>query len=267
MAPPSTRRAPPDPPDTGHRIIKQKNLTTKTNNSNKSSRTIFSSLESARKAEANRNALGAPQNTEKETPSGNDIQMNDPFESPSPSADAPDIHTTQTSNLQLETPIVSNTRNNVRIASLDLDYPGSDGDSSDDDLIYEDPHYDNFPSASGKIKEALLSVSEAASPRILEARELFDTISGIIDVHCQTSDPDMPPTHVRALKDLHEELTAVARRHFEAFVKETKALSSVMPRYPKGNPKPNTDERLFLRLPKDDPLRALSGYALQSHLK
>ncbi|POS87050.1 hypothetical protein EPUL_001272 [Erysiphe pulchra] len=257
MAPPSTRRAPPDPPYTGHRIIKQKNTTTKTNNSNNSSCTILSSLESTRKAEAIRNALGAPQNTEKETP------------------------------------------NNVRIASLDLDYPGSDGDSSDDDLIYEDPPYDNFPSASGKIKEALLSVSEAASLRILEARELFDTISGILDVHCQTSDPDMPPAHVRALKDLHEELTAVARRHFEAFVKGISAQthtdeskdamntsnsnntvqsnqssklsyaqvvnhnSRATPQKAhlnnngssaKGNSKPNTDERLFLRLPKDDPL-------------
>ncbi|POS82769.1 hypothetical protein EPUL_005855, partial [Erysiphe pulchra] len=157
------------------------NTTTKTKNSNKSFRTIFSSFESTRKAEAIRNALGALQNIEKETPSGNDIQINDPFESPSPSADAPDIHTIQTPNLQLETPTVSNIRNNVRVASLDLDYPGSDGNSSDDDLIYEDPPHDKFSSASGKIKEALLSISEAASLRILEARELFDTISGILD--------------------------------------------------------------------------------------
>lgn len=142
MASPTTRRAPPDPPDTGHRIIKQKNNTTKTNNYNKSPLTILSSIESTRKAEAIKRVLGAPQNTEKETPLGNNIHINDPFESPSPLADAPDIHTVQSPNLQLETSTVSNTRNNYRVASLDLDYSGSVGDSSDDDL----------PSASGKTK-------------------------------------------------------------------------------------------------------------------
>lgn len=120
----------------------------------------------------------------------------------------------------------------------------------------------------------------------------------------------MPPTHVRALKDLNEDLIAVTRWHFEAFFKGISAQTypdeskdalntfknnntvkkNYKPSYAqvvdhnsratpqdvhlnnngscaRGNPKTNTDERLFLRLPIDDPLRELSGYALQTHLK
>lgn len=228
--------------------------------------------------------------------------MDDPFTSPPSTADTPHDQTINSPGLSTEISSKIGAKNNVCLASLDLDHPGPEVNSLNCDLPYDD-----LPSPSDKIKEAILSTCEAASQRITEAQALFAPIIRILDGHCNNNNPLIPAGQIRALTDLHEELAVVTRRHFEAFVRGASALASnndgTMPTQ-KSTPtkgisqssyaqaassnthssqqlsttnnvrqinkepqKPSPDERLFLRLSEDDQLRTLSGYALQTLLK
>ncbi|POS87274.1 hypothetical protein EPUL_001831 [Erysiphe pulchra] len=181
------------------------------------------------------------------------------------------------------TPSTSSANKNVRLVSIGLDYPDHEGNLSDCELPYDDP-----PHQPGKIEEALLSTSEAASQRILAAQTLFCSISNVLDLQCQSNNEHMHANDIRALNDLCEEFRAVAKRHFEAYVRGTspcaKNKEDTMPTqnnsYRKGNTpssyaqaaSPNTHlpHRVSTNsssLPEDDQLRTLSGYALQSPLK
>lgn len=300
MAPPNIRRVySPDPPDSGNRVSKQKTASIKQNTITRSNRTTTTSSEILRKAEAIERVLDAPQIIAKDTSAAVDIQMDDPFTSPSLTADTPHDQTISDPDLSTKISPQIGAKNNVCLASIDLDHPGLEENSPNCDLPYDDP-----PSPSDKIKEALLSTCEATSQRITEAQALFAPIISILDEHCNNNNPLIPARQIRALTDLHEELAVVARRHFEAFVRGTSALASnidgTMPTQ-KSTPmkgisqpsyaqavssnthpsqqlsttvnarqtnkepqKPSPDERLFLRLSEDDQLRTLSGYALQT---
>ncbi|POS86259.1 hypothetical protein EPUL_003611 [Erysiphe pulchra] len=283
MAPPNTRHGPPlDPPDTGNRISKKKTTSNKTINLSKPSRSTIS-IETLRKTGVIDKALGATHISDSDTPPTSDIQMDDPFTN------------------STETPSTSSANKNVRLVSIDLDYPDHEGNLSDCELPYDDP-----PHQPGKIEEAPLSTSEAASQRILAAQTLFGSIANVLDLQCKSNNKHMHANDIRALNDLCEEFRAVAKRHFEAYVKGTspcaKNKEDTMPTQNNSHRKDNTpssyaqaasqnthlphrasttifdrnrvesrnvlsDDRLFLRLPEDDQLRNLSGYALQSLLK
>ncbi|POS82032.1 hypothetical protein EPUL_006752, partial [Erysiphe pulchra] len=94
----------------------------------------------------------------------------------------------------------------------------SKGDFLDCDLLYDDS-----PHQPSKIEEALLSKFEVASQRILEAHILFDQITNTLDLQCQTDNENMSAGNMRVLKDLCEKLTVVAKRHFEAYGRDTLA--------------------------------------------
>ncbi|POS85315.1 hypothetical protein EPUL_003330 [Erysiphe pulchra] len=136
-------------------------------------------------------ALGAPQFTANEIWPATDIQRGDSLSTSFPTS--VDILNHHNSDFPAENPSTSGARNNIRLASLDLDYP------------------------------ALLSTSEAASQRVPEAEILFGPISNILDLQCQTHSEHMPVRHLRAINDLREELTVLARRNFEACVRSSSA--------------------------------------------
>lgn len=120
MAQPGTRRGPPpDPPDTGNRISIHKTASNRPNIRSKSTCTTTISIENIRKAEVIEKALDSTQNTDKEIPLTNDIQMDDPFISTSPtSGDAPPDHTINTSDLSLEVPSTCGVKNSFALHFL-----------------------------------------------------------------------------------------------------------------------------------------------------
>lgn len=308
MAPTSTRRPPlPEPPDTGNRISKQKTVTNKSNITNRPTRSSIMSDDTRRKAEALDVALGISHHHANEIQPTNEIQMEDTLENPSlPTTNTPPKNGIETSNITVKCHPSSSIKENVYIASLDLDKPGPDAQFPDERMSYDD-----FPSLPGKINETLLSTTEAATQRIIEARNIFGPISNLLDGQCQAIIPDMPARHVSALTDLCEELKVVAKRHFEAYIRgipfpltnsehtdgkttlrkngTLKGISqssfaqvvnsnthTLPPQVPVNNndrnakenfKNSNSDERLFLRLTENDALRTLSGYALQTLLK
>lgn len=67
----------------------------------------------------------------------------------------------------------------------------------------------------------------APSQRITEAQVLFEPIVIILDRQCLTNNPHVPARHIKALSDLYEELTVVARRHFESFVRGVSASTGI----------------------------------------
>ncbi|POS83204.1 hypothetical protein EPUL_003430 [Erysiphe pulchra] len=161
-----------------------------------------------------------------------------------------------------------------------LDYPDHEGNLSDCELPYDDP--------PGKIEEALLSTSESASQRILAAQTIFGSIANVLDLQCQSNNEHMHANDIRALNDLCEEFRAVAKRHFEVYNNSHRKGNTPSSYAQAASPNTHlphrasttifdcnrvesrnvlSDDRLFLRLPENNQLRTLSGYALQSLLK
>lgn len=141
QAPPSTRRGPPpDPPDTGIRIAKQKASFKKPSNISKPIRSATTPIGTLRKAEAIERALGAPQTTAAEIQSTTDTQMVDPFNNPSTiSTIASNSQSVNTIDPLAEKASKPGVRNYFSLASLDLDHPGLEDDFLDCDLSYDDP--------------------------------------------------------------------------------------------------------------------------------
>lgn len=126
---------------------------------------ISISIETLTESGAIDKALSAPQIRDIDIPPISYIQMDDPFSTP------------------VEIPSTSNATKNPHLPSLDLDYPDPEGNFPDCELPYDDP-----PHQPGKIEEALLSISEAASQRIYKAELLFGSIAKVLDCHGFTVD-------------------------------------------------------------------------------
>ncbi|KHJ31317.1 hypothetical protein EV44_g4192 [Erysiphe necator] len=166
---------------------------------------------------------------------------------------------------------------------LDLDDPDPDGSLTQDTISCDD-----YP-PSGPIEQALRTSKEAAKQRALEAEIIFGPISKMLYQHC-SSTTQMPPKLAHALREFRDDLTKLAARHFEAYlsgiptstnqtlekpsqlnyVQAAKSRPSVTAKVPPSNKysikdkkaQIIADERLFLRLSEDSPLRTYSGYAL-----
>ncbi|POS85314.1 hypothetical protein EPUL_003327, partial [Erysiphe pulchra] len=197
-------------------------------------------------------------------------------------------------------------KQNFRLASIDLDYPGPY------EKLFDEPlNYDETPPLAGSIEEELNNVTDDAAHRVADAKFIFGPVASILDYHfSQAAGPHIPTKQASALKKFSDEIILVAKRHFEAYLKEVPAQirknesmdkeinsrinisrkTSSKPTYaqvaninnkvtsqnaaPDNNGphstkvfKSGTDDRLFLRLSESDPLRELSRYALQTHLK
>lgn len=164
-------------------------------------------VETLRKAEAIERTLSLSHHNVDESLPTSDIQMEDAIVNPRPTASAPQDQTTKTPNPPAGT-------NGINyLASLDLDNPDLNGYPANVDLPYDDS------SLTGKFNETLLNTTEAASRRVTEARTLFGPITSILDRQSQSTNKNIPARQVRALTNLYEELTAVAKRHFEAYVR------------------------------------------------
>ncbi|POS87109.1 hypothetical protein EPUL_000842 [Erysiphe pulchra] len=173
-----------------------------------------------------------------------------------------------------QSPIVapdgSRSRHPANLRCLDIDDPGP-----------------NPPSLYGRLKEVISTSKEAAGLRSSEAETLYGTVAKLLDLHCAPN-TQMPVRQARALKLFCDELAEATSKHFEAYQRPLCLrrayvhANAVKSRNPKAyshtesdhqnsthhnSPKEHADDRLFLRLSNDNPLRAYSGFALLDYIR
>ncbi|POS87676.1 hypothetical protein EPUL_001886 [Erysiphe pulchra] len=120
----------------------------------------------------------------------------------------------------------SGVKENFRLASNDLDYPGPSENLSDEPLCYNDP-----PPLAGPIEDELNNTTDDAAQRVTEVKLKFGSIASILDYYSsQATSPHMLVKQDIALKDFSDEILLVAKRHFEAYVKDNKFSVCPLPK-------------------------------------
>ncbi|CCU76433.1 endonuclease/reverse transcriptase [Blumeria hordei DH14] len=106
--------------------------------------------------------------------------------------------------------------------------------------------------------------------RAREAQNLFGSLARLLDEYCSShARAILPESQAQALHNCTSELATIAAKHFNAYMHGTSNIEDPCPvKTAKVNaPQSYADDRLFVRLSSNSPLRTASGYAIQTHLK